>query len=375
MTYIKLLQECSEDEAGTKGFNLLQAENAGATIPRTLCIPASAFDEVVKQNPGLDKNDHSKFELPLSFQQIILPKIQEFFGSTKLVVRSSATCEDSPFMSFAGNYSSFLNISGNEDIIRAIKLCYLSMFSQNAAIYAKYGKINLEDHRMAVLIQSVEPVVKSGVLFTQNPVTSEKVFVIEHVKGLGDSLVNGSALPITKFLDPRNLDEASLDEEYSLYVKLVDVGLRMQKYFLKDQDIEWGLLENNRIVIFQSRPITPIGVRENGNPSMDERSHSTILLRGLAGSQGYATGVLHIQSSGDSFNENTILYLDSGSGLDFLQNLTKIEGLITPGGMLSHIAVIARELGIPCVCGIGNDILNYQDTSIAIDGTRGLVLT
>jgi len=123
------------------------------------------------------------------------------------VIRSSATCEDSPLLSFAGQYSSFLNVRGGENIIKAIKLCYQSLFSDNAKIYSKINGIRLEYESMAIAVQELAPVTVAGVIFTADPVNQDdKKMIVEYTKGLGDSIVSGHKKPILKEIEKTKIN-------------------------------------------------------------------------------------------------------------------------------------------------------------------------
>jgi len=118
------------------------------------------------------------------------------FQNKAVVIRSSATCEDSPFLSFAGQYSTFLNIKIKKQIKTAIKLCLLSLHSNNSKIYGSHHGVNLDNELIAVMIQEFKPVDIAGVSFTANPVTSDKnQIIIEYLEGLGDKIVSGEKKP------------------------------------------------------------------------------------------------------------------------------------------------------------------------------------
>lgn len=373
---IKPLKKCTRAEAGTKGHNLnLLSRIKGVSIPETLCIPATYFDEIKKLNISEKKQTLSTFKLPADFTSVLIDQIFVAFGQNKLVVRSSATCEDTPFLSFAGNYSSFLNISGKKQVLRAIKLCYLSMFNENAKVYAKQGKVNLSKHRMAILIQPVAPVIQTGVMFTTNPMNhNKKEVVIEFVNGLGDKMVEGSVRPTT-IVYPVPLRRGAPDTQFKHLAKM---GKIIESKFKRPQDTEWGILKDGSIFFFQSRPITTTKTQMKKRAKIQASSflHGELLAKGTGASPGAASGwLLCVLKKSDlkKITRDTVLSFENNVDLHFLQHLSKVRGIIINGGALSHVAVIARELRIPLIASVSKKIVKFNGTRVIIDGEGGLI--
>ena len=182
---ITLLENSQNLKIGTKAKNLkIIKEKTEFLIPKTLVVNTDIFSQLIEGNKILDPFNYnwSEFQIPSEYQKIIFEKINQEFGNKPLVIRSSATCEDSPLLSFAGQYSSFLNIKGEKNIINAIKLCYQSLFSENAKIYAKINGIRLEYENMAIAIQELAPIKTAGVIFTADPVNQDdkKIEVVKN---------------------------------------------------------------------------------------------------------------------------------------------------------------------------------------------------
>jgi len=367
--YIKPLEDCSRSEAGTKGYNLkIISEIRGVKIPKTLCISSELFNLIVKTDSSREGN--LNFELPPAFSGAVLREVHNCFGDAKLVVRSSATCEDSPFLSFAGNYFSFLNIRGRKKILHAIRECYLSMLNKNSQIYASFFSLDIRVHAMAILIQEVAPVVMSGVMFTKNPVRRDGNIIIEYGGGLGDKVVGGTAVPKTKEI---NLKNKRNDPEFM--VRLASIGKKIERKFKNPQDIEWGMLKDKTLVFFQSRPITTLSNKKNNSSGQAiDVAKTSVAAKGIGGSGGVARGMLFCGGNKKkmSIKESAILYFGKTVNLEFLQHLSNVKGIIIAGGILSHIAVIARELGIPLAAGVKNFDKNNKNL-IIIDGNRGLI--
>lgn len=254
---IKLLDNCDSQEIGTKAKNIkIIKDKAGCLIPKTLIINTNIFNRLLKENKIIDplNYDWSKFEIPTKYQKTILEKINQEFDSKPLVIRSSASCEDSPLLSFAGQYSSFLNIKGEENILRAIKLCYQSLFSDNAKIYSKINGIRLEYENMAIAVQELMPAKVAGVIFTADPVSQDdKKMIIEYTEGLGDSIVSGHKKPITKEVNKKKINNL----QNIFLKKLSKIALNLEKVFGNPQDVEWGWDGHNIYIFFKAEILQP----------------------------------------------------------------------------------------------------------------------
>ena len=163
----------------TKRFKIIQ-DNTGYFVPKTLIISSNFFKEVIKFNKiGNPFNyNWSNLALPPEFYNELFSRINNTFNNHALVIRSSATCEDSPCLSFAGQYSSYLNVKAEKDIIKNILGYYKSLFSENALLYASLNKVDLNKESMAIIIQEIIPVTKAGIIFTADPITGSKENII-----------------------------------------------------------------------------------------------------------------------------------------------------------------------------------------------------
>lgn len=214
-------------------------------------------------------------------------KLMEKHPNLSLAVRSSATDEDSSTRSFAGQYVSYLNIIGIENLMKAIKMCWASVFSSTLSYH---DKNNMEFPEMAVLVQEMIDGYCSGVLFTRNPITKDKgSIIIESTFGLGEDLVKGKISPDMFIVTKKNgsvtertinlkknlircssksgqLIEEKVSEDLQLksslsdddIVNLTKIGIIIEDFFKHPQDIEWTISRGNerRIFILQSRNIT-----------------------------------------------------------------------------------------------------------------------
>ncbi|GEL22363.1 phosphoenolpyruvate synthase [Pseudonocardia sulfidoxydans NBRC 16205] len=206
--------------------------------------------------------------------------------STPVAVRSSATAEDLPTASFAGQQDTYLNVVGPEEVLRHIRSCWASLFTERAVTYRLRNGIDHRRVRMAVVVQQMVFPQASGVVFTADPVTSDRTVVsVEAVPGLGEALVSGlvdtdvwtvrddevvgSAIAAKKIVlvaapdggtrqhevEPGHQDEPTLTDAQVL--QLARLGRRIEAHFDRPQDIEWCLADGD-IRIVQSRPITTL---------------------------------------------------------------------------------------------------------------------
>jgi len=295
--------------AGGKGANLGELYKL-MPIPKGFCVTTDAFEEFIDES-GLKEEIYSmlqgidltnKFDLDTFSaeirEMIISEKMPEdmekeiIHAYKKLdkfvAVRSSATAEDLPEASFAGQHDTYLNVNGKDEIIKAVKNCWASLFSSRAISYREAKGFNHEDIKIAVIIQNMIDSDKAGVMFTANPVNQHKTeIVIEGSYGLGESVVAGKVTPDTYILmkNPFNMISANIGSKETSIVKgknnknqtikntpqqqkayaleekelrkLVDLGIKIEQHFQYPQDIEWAI-KGSKIYILQSRPITTL---------------------------------------------------------------------------------------------------------------------
>lgn len=375
---LNLLENSHNLKIGTKAKNLkIIKEKVGCLIPKTLIINTDIFDQLLKDNKISDplNYDWSKFQIPDEYQKVILERINQEFGDRPLVIRSSATCEDSPLLSFAGQYSSFLNIKGEKNITRAIKLCCQSLFSDNAKIYAKINGVRLEYESMAIVIQELVAAKTAGVIFTADPVNQDdKKMIIEYSEGLGDSIVSGHQKPILKEIKEAEVN--NLQNEF--LIKLAKIALNLEEVFGNPQDIEWGW-DGKEIYIFQSRNITTL----NKQPKIIKYDTNKIIVigSGIVACRGISSGVLKIINKTedyDKISKGNVVFVNCKTDISLIKKIPFINALIINGGILSHFAVIAREFNIPC---LSEPLINkkkiraYENRKIIVDAIRGKILT
>lgn len=281
-------------KAGGKGNSLYQLYYNKANVPKLICITTDAYSLFLNQKKTKEQiekilqesktvnhyeelsNNITNLLAPLSFPQSVIADINKSYKENKLdslllAVRSSATAEDLPEASFAGQHDSFLNISGFDELLVAIKKCWLSLWTPRAISYREKNGIDHLKTKMAVVIQEMVEADISGVLFTVNPVKNDyNEAMLNAVDGMGEFLVSGKKTPQEWVYDKetnqitfKELEgEATPILNDSQLKELFKTGQQLEKYFEKPQDIEWSI-SKGEIYVLQSRPITTFSDQED----------------------------------------------------------------------------------------------------------------
>ncbi|MEM2945454.1 MAG: PEP/pyruvate-binding domain-containing protein [Thermoproteota archaeon] len=302
---------------GGKASSLGELKHLGFPVPEGFVVTTEAYDYFLSYN-GLEECIESSLakinpDDPASIEECS-KEIREAMSRSRLpaelaedlrraydalpvksvAVRSSATVEDSPQESFAGQLETFLNVKGFENVERLIVQCYSSLWGSRAIAYRERNRISHRNLKMAVIIQVMVPARSAGVLFTVDPVSSDaSQMIVESNFGLGESVVSGRAMPdrfvihrspkesgepfriVSREIGVKNhvakpsstgvehveipLEERfqpSLSDEQVL--RLAEIGLAVEKVFGCPQDVEWAVDGENNILILQSRPVTSL---------------------------------------------------------------------------------------------------------------------
>jgi pyruvate, water dikinase len=368
----------SVEELGGKGHRLAELRKAGFPVPIGFVVTAQAGDVVTSANSG----ENSSIYVPDEVFSTVEQNLREL-NVTPVIVRSSSVAEDALEASFAGMFTSILDVT-TDNLRAAFSEVYGSLYQPSVAEYMQSRNLNSSDVRMAVVVQQqIEPWI-SGVCFTAHPVTGDNQYIVEWVEGRSLNLVSGKEDPhrltFDSNLTPKSesANDANMTEVPLADLRgLVEVAARIAEFFDKPQDIEWAIDQNKTLHIVQSRPITTI---QTAGESHREQS-GNVIARGVGVSPGLAQGpVRHVSS--DLTGEEAEQLVQSGEivighalMLDHLPALAKSAGVISvESSMLSHVAIRARELGIPSVGGIvGATGLANDGEPITIDGTYGTV--
>ena len=260
-------------QTGSKAYNLARLRRMGFNVPGGFCIRADAYQEHLKTNKisfastadikkVLAQIRQNIVNVPLA--ENLKTQIEHYYNllSAKCVaVRSSATAEDLPKYSFAGQYDTYLNVKSAAECIESVKKCWASLWTDRAYEYRKNNGIDHLSVNMAVIVQELIEADMSGVLFTADPVSGYKSrMIIEAVSGLGDKLVSGETVPQRFVMDKNTLgivrhNGGNIDEQ--IIKKLAKLAKKAEGKFGCPQDIEWAV-KNNKIFFLQTRPITTI---------------------------------------------------------------------------------------------------------------------
>ncbi|WP_276504694.1 phosphoenolpyruvate synthase [Terrimonas pollutisoli] len=453
--YIKKFKEISiADIAAVGGKNSSLGEmfsklsSKGIPVPDGFATTAFAFEEFLSHNSlhlplhdlvnDLDKNNFSnlqtigakaralllKADMPRSMELAIVHAYKELCETAyfEVAVRSSATAEDLPQASFAGQHESYLNVKGEKALLQAVKKCFASLYTDRAI---KYREDNGFAHEKVALSVGVQKMVRSdqassGVLFTLEPESGFRDIIhISGVWGLGENIVQGTVTPDEFFVFKPTLrqgknaivqkklgekaktmiysnDEANPiinidtpkekqerfvlnDEEIT---KLANWSLLIEEHYQKPMDIEWakdGI--SNELSIIQARPET---VHSQKNPLVIKEyqllDKGVVLTEGQAIGSKIATGVARIlQSPKDSYKlkpgEIVVTNLTSPDWDPILKNASAI--ITNKGGRTSHASIVARELGVPAVVGCNDATEKIADgdtvTVSCSEGKTGFV--
>jgi len=430
---IAWFNEVTKDDiplVGGKGANLGEMTRAHFPVPPGFIVTASVYYEFLQRSNISDKilallkpldPDNSKQlqQIAAEIKKLILgatmplkiaKEIREAYislGRGLVAVRSSATTEDLPEASFAGQQSTFLNVQGEDSVVTAVQQCWASLFEPRAIYYRhQYGF----DHfrvGIAVPVQRMVASKTSGVMFTIEPVTSDSgKIVIEAIYGLGEGLVSGEVTPDLYVMDKERLtisskrisrqdrqltrNLTSSDKNINTWlplppsfrgqqklsdadiIQLARLGKQIEDHYQFPQDIEWAK-EDGEFFIVQTRPVTTIKEIAEAEPEIQ----APVLLTGVAASPGIASGpvkIIYEASQIDRVHDGDILVAEMTTP-DFVPAMKRAVAIVTDrGGRTAHAAIISRELGIPCVVGTERATKTLADRQIiTIDGSHGKV--
>ena len=284
---LKKIRDCHLPLVGNKAFGLARLKQIGLKIPPGFCLAANSYQDHIESNEVSNKiqlavdildsdNQEDKKNILIGIRQAIVNaplavdlrrEIENHYHvlvANRVAVRSSATAEDLPGHSFAGQHETYLGIDNLDGCINAIKKCWASLWTERAYDYRQNNGFDHLTIHMAVIVQYLVEADASGVIFTANPVNGYKSrMIIEAVPGLGDSLVSGKATP-QRFvvgkkkcrIVSKNLISKSCITD-SVVKRIAKLGKKVEKYFDGPQDIEWAI-SDNKIFFLQTRPITVI---------------------------------------------------------------------------------------------------------------------
>jgi len=426
MKYILWFKEMKKDDfglVGGKGYNLGVMARMKLPVPPGFNITTKAFDEFLEVTKIKDRikkmieecdveNTKKLLEtsnkikrlivsqrVPTKMKTEIIQSYSKLLGkvNTLVAVRSSATAEDLPGLSFAGQHATFLNVKGKEDLVEAVKKCWASLYEPRAIFYRAKNKIF--DVSICVIVQQMVNAEKSGVMFTINPTTDEDQIIIEACWGLGELLVQGKVEPDRytvskkgKILDkkigrkhimmirnaagknieagvPRKLVESQVLANKEILL-LAKYGVILEEHYKKAQDAEFAV-EKNKVYIVQTRAVTTEAKMEKGEVK------GKIILRGLGSSPGISAGIVKIVKTLKDLakvKQGDILVTRMTSP-DMVVIMSRSVAIVTDeGGVTCHASIVGREMGLPVIVGTQTATKILKDgQAVTVDAYKGFV--
>jgi len=445
MPFIKWIAEVGKDDAllvGGKGANLGEVAKL-ATVPPGFIVTSEAF-RYFQQSVGLaerirevlnayiksgepEEYEKASAEIRRMVEEAPLPpelekaiveaymRLGEEVGikDVAVAVRSSATAEDIPEASFAGQQDTYLNVRGAEKVVYYVKKVWSSLYTARALYYRDKMGIPHEKSLMAVVVQKLVNARSAGVIFTLDPTNGDtSKVVIEASWGLGESVARGLVTPdeyvvdkatfkiVEKRISPKKVavvrDEAGLTREVELplekanapalsdeeAVELAKMAVKLEQHYGHALDIEFAVDADlpfpRNLFILQARPET-VWSRKAERRKAAEVPAGTVVVKGIPASPGVAVGTarvcLTLEDAKKKLKKGDIL-VTKMTDPDWVPYMKLAAAIVTDeGGRTSHAAIVSRELGIPAVVGTGNATSVLKDGEVyTVDGSRGVVL-
>jgi pyruvate,water dikinase len=353
--------------------------------------------------------------VPKELEKVIVDAYHELAAREKVknpfvAIRSSATAEDLPDASFAGQQETYLNISGASQVVEKVRECFASLFTDRAIFYRVQKGFDHLSIALSAIVQMMCYSESSGVIFTIDPTNGDdSVVMIEANYGLGEYVVQGRVTPDDYYVEKKTMKitrknlptktvmlvqkpqggtedkpvpdalknrQVITDDEV---IDLAKYALTIEQHYGRPMDIEWGLdKQTGKLLILQARPETVWSLKkgpiEQKAAVVTERK---ILVKGLPASPGIAAGKVHLIPSAEQVSEfqaGEILVTEM-TAPDWVPAMKKAKAIIADsGGMTCHAAIVSRELGIPCIVGSknGTQVL-ATGMEVTVDAKRGVV--
>ncbi len=436
IAFFKDIDKSDTALVGGKGANLGEMTKAGFPVPNGFAITINAYDRFLQENNILEKiyqalktidvDDPAQLapsserirkmvingKIPQEIAFDIISSYKKLSGRFKhalVAVRTSATAEDMPDNSFAGMGETFLNIKGEANLLVAVRKCWASLFTGRSIYYRVQNKIPHEKVKISVVVMKMVESEVSGVMFSIDPVKNDKDrILIESVWGLGEMIVQGSVVPDTYVVQKDSfaiLSKEISDQKTQLVrtksgenkeikvpkkiqqkqkisdsqiVALAKLGDKLQKHYYFPQDSEWAL-EKGKLYVVQTRPVTTTSATTKVEKTEKGgfKISSVPILTGNGASPGVGTGPVKILKSPKEIGKvkkGDVLVAPMTSP-DYVPAMKKSAAVVTDqGGQTSHAAIVSRELGIPCVVGVGEATKKLKDGQIvSVNGEDGQI--
>jgi pyruvate,water dikinase len=417
--------------AGGKGANLGELAGAGLPVPDGFVVTAAGYERAIDQGGVRDElralfaeacrlvDDPAalaesaerlralvrKAAVPPAVADAVLAAYHRLGTDVPVAVRSSATAEDTAGTSFAGMHETFANVVGDAAVLERLVDCWTSLYGERVITYRASQGLT-EEPAIAVVVQRMVASERAGVLFCADPSTGDRDrIVIEAAFGLGEVVVSGQVEPDTYVLakdGPRLLSTRVGHKTHKLVaaadgtvsrvelegaeadgrvlsddeaITLARLGLQVEAHYGEPQDVEWAIADGETFLV-QSRPITTL-VSGAGSAPFAAPPSERLLVRGLAASTGSATGQVRVLLSpkqGSQLQRGEVLVAPM-TNPDWVPTIRRAAAVVTDGGgMTCHAAIVARELGVPCVVGARTATSTLRDGElVTVDGGEGAV--
>jgi pyruvate,water dikinase len=434
IAFFKDIDKHDTSLVGGKGANLGEMTKAGFPVPNGFAITVNAYDLFLSENDiakkiydilaVTDVNDPAQLgSASKRIQKMVVngkisdevsreiiaayKKLSGPFKKALVAVRTSATAEDLATTSFAGQGETFLNVTGEANLLMNVKRCWASLFTGRSIYYRVENKIKHESVKISVIVMKMIQSEVSGVMFSIDPAKNDKDrIIIESVWGLGEMIVQGSVIPdkyvvqkgtfaiLSKEISDQSIqlirvnngdnkevevpkgirDKQKISDEE--VVKLAKIGAKLQEHYYFPQDAEWAK-EKGVLYLVQTRPVTTIA--ETAKTAKSEKGEIKIseapILTGTSASPGIGTGPVKILKSPKEIGkvEKGDVLVAPMTSPDYVPAMKKSAAIVTDqGGETSHAAIVSRELGIPCVVGTKEATKRLKDGMIvSVDGSTG----
>ena len=435
---------------GGKNASLGEMTNAGIPVPPGFAVTAYAYEKFLEEtriaekiyriiketvtdsnNPQQHDTASKKIRqlienssMPKDIENAVKSAYKELNKRLNLkdvfvAVRSSATAEDLPDASFAGQQETFLNVRGVDELLENIVKCWSSLFTPRAIFYRNEKSFAHEKVFISVGVQKMVNSKAAGVMFTMNPVTGDtRHIVIEGNHGLGESVVSGSVTPDDFVVDKVSMKiiEKRISKKTVQYIrdpqtgktvhadvpvdkqeqpcvndeeilKLAELAKRIEQHYGRPQDIEWAIDRDIpfpvNIFIVQSRPETVWSAQQAQAPTGEvgeaKNMEMKVVIRGVAaGKRGYGMGTAKVVANPTEaakvMQKGDVLVTDM-TNPDYVPFMKLAGAIVTDkGGVTCHAAIVSRELGIPCVVGTENATkLMVTGEEYTVDSRSGVV--
>jgi len=446
------LRKTDIPSVGGKNANLGEMTNAGIPIPPGFAITAHAYKKFIEET-GIsekiyaiiketvrDPNNPKQYEeasqkirklieatpTPKDIEDAIKAAYKELCRRLHskdvfVAIRSSATAEDLPDASFAGQQETYLNVRGVSEVLGKTVKCWSSLFTPRAIFYRTEKGFAHEKVLISVGVQKMVNSKAAGVIFTINPVTGNpSQIVIEGNYGLGEAVVSGAITPDDFIVDKNTLkiiekrtakktvqylrdpktgqtvhvgvpiekqEQPCLNDEE--IIRLAELAKRIEQHYGKAQDIEWAIDGDlpfpANVFITQSRPETVWSIKLAQAPAkveaegMKPAEMLKVVVKGIAAGKrsfgiGTAKVVLNPQEAAKVMQKGDILVTDM-TNPDYVPFMKLAGAIVTDkGGVTCHAAIVSRELGIPCVVGTESATkLMVSGKEYTVDSRSGVV--